>query len=79
MKMAQASLPLLPRESPCRGAQVGAVGMHQVMLLKEQNQGWVLMQIPGSALLQRVFHLSSVTPVPPLVTWDSFGVAILAL
>lgn len=56
---------------------MGAAGMHQVMLLKEQNQGWVLMQIPGSALLQQVFHLSSVTPVPPLVTWDSFGVAIL--
>lgn len=57
---------------------MGAVGMSQVMLLKEQNQGWVLMQIPGSPFCSGCF-VSPVSPPCPGVTRDGFGVAMLAL
>lgn len=57
---------------------MGAVGMYQVMLLKEQNQAWVFMQIPGSPFCSGCF-ISPASPPCPQVTWGGFGVAMLAL
>lgn len=52
---------------------MGAVGLYQVMLLKEQSQGWVLMQIPGSPFCSWCF----ISPVSPLCLHESPGMVLV--